>query len=97
MKHNLRNGKYFDGCKVIYMVHVIEYQYRGLPHAHIVIRFDRGVDIDDNNELALLDFVNRHFIAEYPRFAGEEDENVSQDSREHQYDEDYKQKARELV
>lgn len=97
MKHNLRNGKYFDGCKVIYMVHVIEYQYRGLPHAHIVIRFDRGVDIDDNNEFALLDFVNRHFIAEYPRFAGEEDENVSQDSREHQYDEDYKQKARELV
>ena len=36
--HNIRKGKYFD-AEVDYEVHVIEYQDRGLPHAHIVMRF----------------------------------------------------------
>jgi hypothetical protein len=50
--HNLRNGKYFDDFAnsqsgqpvrivhrgVIYELHVIEYQHRGLPHAHIVLK-----------------------------------------------------------
>ncbi len=35
---NLRNGKYFDGRELIYLFHVIKYQYRGLPHAHLVAR-----------------------------------------------------------
>jgi hypothetical protein len=29
---------------------VIEYQYRGLPHAHLVVRLDNAHDIDDPNE-----------------------------------------------
>jgi hypothetical protein len=36
--HNLRAGKYFDHHQVVYEVHVIEYQNRGLPHAHIVFK-----------------------------------------------------------
>jgi hypothetical protein len=50
--HNLRQGKYFDDFGtsatgapirivhrgVIYEIFVIEYQHRGLPHAHIVVK-----------------------------------------------------------
>ncbi len=35
-KTNIRNGKYFESREVIYLIHVIEYLYRGLPHAHMV-------------------------------------------------------------
>ncbi len=37
MKINIRNGKYFDGRELICTFYVIEYQYRGLPHAHLVV------------------------------------------------------------
>jgi hypothetical protein len=40
MKMNIWKGKYFDGCEPTYMFHMIEYQYRGLPHAHLVARLD---------------------------------------------------------
>jgi hypothetical protein len=36
MKMNSRNGKYFIGHEPTYLFHVIEYQYHGLPHAHLV-------------------------------------------------------------
>jgi hypothetical protein len=36
MKMSIRNGKYFDGHEPTYSFHVIEYQYRSLPHAHLV-------------------------------------------------------------
>ena len=42
MKMNIRNGKYFDGRELIYTFHVIEYQYRGLPHAHLVVCLDNA-------------------------------------------------------
>jgi hypothetical protein len=67
MKMNIRNGKYFDGRELIYTFHVIEYQYRGLPHAHLVVRLDDAHDIDDPNREDLIYFVNRHFVAEMPR------------------------------
>jgi hypothetical protein len=47
---NIRKGVYFGGHvdsdgkfhkgnhEVIYMMHVIEYQHRGMPHAHIVVK-----------------------------------------------------------
>ncbi len=72
MKMNIRNGKYFDGCELTYHFHVIEYQYRGLQHAHLVAWFEDAYDIDDPNRANLLDFVNKHFIAEMPRFEGED-------------------------
>jgi hypothetical protein len=47
MKTNIRDGKYFDGSELTYHFHVIEYQYRGLPHVHLVARFEDAYDIDD--------------------------------------------------
>jgi hypothetical protein len=47
---NIRKGVYFGGHvneagqyvkgnhEVVYMMHVIEYQHRGMPHAHIVLK-----------------------------------------------------------
>jgi hypothetical protein len=40
--HNLRNGKYFGGGEIVYIMRVIEYQFRGLPHCHIVFRLQNG-------------------------------------------------------
>ncbi len=65
-KTNIRNGKYFKLHEVIFIIHVIEYQYRGLPHAHMVFRLDNAHDIDTDNQEDLIDFVNRNFIAELP-------------------------------
>ena len=39
--YNLKNGKYF-GSKTAYILQVIEYQHRGLPHAHIIIQLVDG-------------------------------------------------------
>ena len=52
------------------------HQYPGLPHAHLVVRLDNAHDIDDPNREDLISFVNRHFVAEMPRFEGEEHQNV---------------------
>jgi len=46
MKMNIWNGKHFDGRELIYTFHVIEYQYPGFPHAHLVVRLD---DAHDSN------------------------------------------------
>ena len=40
--HNLRHGKYFGGDTTVFIIHVIEYQERGLPHAHIVLRLQNA-------------------------------------------------------
>ena len=45
----------------------------------------------------MIDFVNKYFIAEIPRFAGEENQNVFQDDGELQFDAMYRKKAMELV
>ncbi len=49
MNMNIRNGKYFHGHEPTYTFHVIEYQYCGLQHAHLVARLDDAIDIDDPN------------------------------------------------
>ncbi len=36
IKTNIRHGKYFQSREVVYLFHVIGYQYHGLPHAHMV-------------------------------------------------------------
>jgi len=53
--HNIKAGKYFDDFdaygrtvvrrEIVYMMYSIEYQHRGMPHAHIVIRLDNFSDI----------------------------------------------------
>ncbi len=66
-KTNIRNGTYFESHEVIYIIHMIEYQYPGLPHAHhMVFRLDNAHDIDVDNQDNLIDFVNKNFIAELP-------------------------------
>ena len=43
--HNLRKGKYFGPChEIVYEVRVIEYQQRGLPHAHLVVQLSNIPD-----------------------------------------------------
>ena len=61
--HNLKNGKYFGGRKTIYKIYVIEYQHRGLPHAHIVVKLK---DVDDNDKDAKLLFIDEHIRARFP-------------------------------
>ena len=43
---NIRSGKYFGGYQRQYEIKVIEYQIRGLPHAHIAIKYDYPDDHD---------------------------------------------------
>jgi hypothetical protein len=97
LKANIRNGKYFGGSKVTYTFHVIEYQYRGLPHAHLVIRLTHAPDIDDPDKHELINFVNDHFVAEMPRFEGEENPNVFPVAGEPPFTEAYTLKCQELV
>ena len=43
----LHAGYFFGGKKVIYIIKVIEFQARGLPHAHIAVR----MDFDDEEDV----------------------------------------------
>ena len=37
---DLRQGTFFEGRKLVYIIHVVEFQWRGLPHAHIVYKLE---------------------------------------------------------
>jgi len=65
LRMNSRNGKYFAGRELIYSFHVIEYQYHGLPHAHLVARLKDAPDISDQNNGDLINFVNTHLWLNY--------------------------------
>ncbi len=78
LKMNFRNGKYFDGRELIYRFHVIEYQYHGLPHAHMVACLKDAHNITDQHQHNLIEFVNLHFVAEFPRFEGSEHQKCLQ-------------------
>ena len=72
--NNLKHGKYFGGRKCAYIVHVIEFQHRGLPHVHIVYRLENGPD--HNDEQACIRFIDTFIIAERPiidEYSSEED------------------------
>ena len=62
--HHLRNGRYFSGGKAILDAHVIEYQHRGLPHAHIVAKLSNGPS-KDNVELCAA-WIERHIQTTMP-------------------------------
>ena len=55
--HNLRSGKYFGDGRIAYMMRVIEYQHRGLPHAHIVFQMTDAPPIDD--KLASTNYIDK--------------------------------------
>jgi hypothetical protein len=71
--HNLRAGKYFDDFyangevkvrrKVVYEIQVIEYQNRGLPHCHLVVKLDNTPTFKDNLNLCS-EWVDNHLQAE---------------------------------
>ncbi len=96
-KTNIRNGKYFELGEVIYIIHMIEYLYRGLPHAHMVFHVDNAHDIEANNQEDFIDFVNRIFIAELPWLEGEEFQNIHWWDNENELTDDYKAKALAMV
>ncbi len=94
---NIRNGKFFGSRELTYHFHVIEYQYHGLPHAHLVAWLEDADDIHDPNHDNLIDFVNNHFIAEIPRFEGKEFQNIYVSNGQPEFTEKYKRKAVEMV
>jgi hypothetical protein len=96
-KTNIRNGKYFESHKVIYIIHVIEYQYCGMPHAHMVFCLDKAHDIDTDNQEDSIDFVSRNFMAELPQFEGEEFQNVHWWDNKNELTDAYKAMALEMV
>ena len=59
--HNLSNGKYFGGRNTEWITHVIEYQKRGLPHAHIVCRLQK---MPENG--ALMEWIDTHITYARP-------------------------------
>ena len=61
--NNLKNGHYF-GSKCAYIVHVIEYQHRGLPHVHITYRLEDGPDHSNEQECIL--FIDKYISAQMP-------------------------------
>jgi len=78
---NLRNGKYFridattrEVYKVHFEVRVIEYQRRGLPHAHIVIKFKEHSSIPRyEDKTALAAWIDRQITAVYPTTSTDEE------------------------
>ena len=70
--HNLKNGKYFGGRKAAWIVHVIEFQHRGLPHVHIVYRLEDGPDHSD--EEACIAFIDEFISAKMPLIGNPDDE-----------------------
>lgn len=68
----IRSGKIFGtDFPVQYEMRVIEYQKRGLPHAHMVFKF-RNVPLDNNVQLA--EWIDRNICAEIPFVSGNNDE-----------------------
>ena len=59
--NNIKHGKYFHGRKQIFFLHVIEYQHRGLPHAHIVCKLENCKE-NDNDKLK---FIENNIFARY--------------------------------
>ena len=47
--HNLRHGHYFGGRTVLFEAMAIEYQHRGLPHAHIVVKLSDTPSKEDED------------------------------------------------
>ena len=56
--HNLRNGKYFGDGQIAYMMRVIEYQHRRLPHVHIVFQLTNAPSID--NKIASGQYIDKY-------------------------------------
>jgi hypothetical protein len=58
--HNLRHGKYFGDGRIAYIMRVIEYQHRGMPHCHIVFQLTNAPPRDDKIACGL--FIDKYVI-----------------------------------
>jgi len=61
--HNLKGGHYHN-LKVVFLIYCIEFQHRGLPHAHIVYRTEGHPDNCSADERVA--FIDTHVSAEMP-------------------------------
>jgi len=61
---NIRNGIYFGDSIVIYELRVIEYQHRGLPHCHIILKLSNVPSKTDSDECC--DWIDKWISAERP-------------------------------
>jgi hypothetical protein len=71
---NLKNGKYF-GSKTAYVLQVIEYQHRGLPHAHIIVQLTDGPNHENISECVT--WIDQYISATMPII----DENSTDEDR----------------
>jgi hypothetical protein len=82
--HNLSAGKYFDSQsdsndsnyvrrEVVYCVRVIEYQFRGMPHVHIIIKLSNTPDPESPQDCSA--FIDSLLSCQYPVL----EENASTD------------------
>jgi hypothetical protein len=59
---NLKSGKYFGNRRMVYILRFIEYQHRGMPHVHIVIKLsDMPNDIEGK-----IRFIDEYITAKAP-------------------------------
>jgi energy-coupling factor transporter ATP-binding protein EcfA2 len=62
MIHNIRSGKYCGRSEPVYILRVIEYQHRGLPHAHVVFRLGNH----PNTEEERITYIDKYISARFP-------------------------------
>ena len=78
--NNLTKGKYWpDGSpkSVSYILHVIEFQHRGLPHAHIVFRINETpTDLEVSETINLVDSMISAELPEVVEGAEDEEEQI---------------------
>ena len=78
---NIRSGKYFPVYgtrnqfhKIKFEVRVIEYQRRGLPHVHLVLKFEENSSMPRyDDKVALATWIDHHITAVYPTTADDEE------------------------
>ena len=86
--HNIRHGHYFgdgnekgSGKKRIVELHVIEYQERGMPHAHIIVKLDSDLLLDFLNKENLKRWVDLNISACLPPDPKEMENPTESDKR----------------
>lgn len=64
----LESGELFPlrGCKVQYIMRAIEFQHRGLPHAHIVFKIVDAPDQNTSEEGIIVNYIDTFISAEMP-------------------------------
>jgi len=62
----IRNQEYFGPNHVSYIMRVIEYQYRGMPHAHIVVKLASIPTVQESGEPAVANWIDQNISARMP-------------------------------